>query len=107
MRPATREVPSYVWLQKFCGGAMPPDAAYMSGGFLGPAHAPLAVGTKDHTQDPPSPLARVRRANRPVHIPGRAERMPGETGRGRDLCRRRRMPPYRLRVFPGKGTLNR
>lgn len=59
LKPSTRNVPSYVWLQKFGGGAMPPDAAYLSGGFLGASCAPLAVGTKDHTQDPSSPNFRV------------------------------------------------
>jgi hypothetical protein len=59
LHPSTRNVPSYVWLQKFGGGAMPPDTAYLSGGFLGAAHAPLVVGTKDHTQDPSAPGFRV------------------------------------------------
>lgn len=59
LHPATRNVPSYVWLQKFGGGAMPPDSAYLSGGLLGAAHAPLVVGTKDHTQDPSAPGFRV------------------------------------------------
>lgn len=58
LRPATRNVPSYVWLQKFGGGAMPPDSAYLTGGFLGAAHAPLAIGTKD-PQDPSVPGFRV------------------------------------------------
>jgi hypothetical protein len=59
VRPATRNVPSFVWLQKFGGGAMPPDAAYLGGGFLGPACAPLPIGTKDHTDDPSAPGYRV------------------------------------------------
>lgn len=60
LRPATRNVPSYVWLQKFGGGAMPPDSAYLSGGFLGAAYSPVAIGTKDHTDDPSSPNFRVK-----------------------------------------------
>jgi uncharacterized protein (DUF1501 family) len=68
LRPATRDVPSYVWLQKFGGGAMPPDAAYLSGGFLGAAYAPLAVGTKDHTQDPSAPGFRVTALDAPDDI---------------------------------------
>lgn len=59
LRPAVRNVPSYVWLQKFGGGAMPPDATYLSGGSLGAACAPLAIGTKDHTQDPSATGFRV------------------------------------------------
>jgi uncharacterized protein (DUF1501 family) len=60
LRPATRNIPSYVWLQKFGGGAMPPDAAYLSGGFLGAAYSPLAIGTKDHREDPSTPTFRVK-----------------------------------------------
>jgi hypothetical protein len=75
LRPATRDVPSYIWLQKFGGGAMPPDAAYLSGGFLGAACAPLAVGTKDHTQDPSAPGYRVSVLDGPADLPG--ERLSG------------------------------
>lgn len=41
VRPASRNVPSYVWVQD-----MESDAGnhYYTGGFLGPAHAPLRVG---------------------------------------------------------------
>jgi hypothetical protein len=78
LRPATREVPSYVWLQKFGGGAMPPDAAYLTGGFLGPAHAPLAVGTKDHTQDPSATGYRVRVLDAPPDIS--EQRLSGRKG---------------------------
>jgi uncharacterized protein (DUF1501 family) len=45
LRPAHAGVPGYVWLQKFGGGAAPPDPTYLTGGALGPAHAPLLVGT--------------------------------------------------------------
>src|SRR5207237_6024516 len=68
LRPATRNVPSYVWLKKFGGGAMPPDAAYLGGGFLGAACAPLAVGTKDHTQDPSAPAFRVTALDSPDNL---------------------------------------
>lgn len=60
VRPASRNIPSYVWLQKFGGGAMPPDSAYLSGGFLGSAYSPVAIGTKDHTEDPSLPNFRVK-----------------------------------------------
>lgn len=59
LRPATRNAPSYVWLQKFGGGAMPPDASYLGGGYLGPGCAPLPIGTKDHTEDPSAAGFRV------------------------------------------------
>jgi uncharacterized protein (DUF1501 family) len=78
LRPATRRVPSYVWLQKFGGGAMPPDGAYLTGGFLGPAHAPLAVGTKDHTQDPSAPGYRVSVLDAPADIS--EQRLSGRKG---------------------------
>jgi hypothetical protein len=90
LRPATRNVPSYVWLQKFGGGAMPPDAAYLSGGFLGAAHAPLAIGTKDHTQDPSAPQFRVTAFDYPPDIP--AERLQGR----RDLLARLDDPQGRI-----------
>ncbi len=54
LRPSTAGVPSHVWLQKFGGGAMPPESAYLSGGFLGSGHAPLVVGRSydDHPDNP-------------------------------------------------------
>jgi len=69
LRPAQRNVPSYAWLQKFGGGAMPPDAAYLSGGYLGAAYAPVTVGTKDHTEDPSAPGFRVKALDTPNDIP--------------------------------------
>src|SRR5262245_51994864 len=44
LRPAKSGLPSHVWLQKFGGGASPPDAAYLTGGSLGATHAPLLIG---------------------------------------------------------------
>lgn len=69
VRPTDSNLPSYVWLQKFGGGAMPPDSAYLSGGFLGPACAPLPIGTKDHTQDPSAPEFRVTAFDSALDIP--------------------------------------
>ena len=45
LKPPTASVPAHVWLQKFGGGAMPPEQTYLTGGPLGPAHAPLLIGT--------------------------------------------------------------
>jgi len=45
LKPSAASVPSHVWLQKFGGGAAPPDPTYLTGGVLGPAHAPLLIGT--------------------------------------------------------------
>ena len=58
LRPSEAGVPSHVWLQKFGGGAMPPDSAYLTGGVLGMSHAPLLVGV-GHDDNPASPGFRV------------------------------------------------
>ncbi len=42
VRPATENIPSYVWLQNLAGDVEP---RYLRGGFLGPAFSPLRVGT--------------------------------------------------------------
>ena len=68
LKPVTRGVPPYVWLQKFGGGAMPPDHAYLGGGFLGENYTPLAVGTKDHTQDPSAKEFRVTVLDSPDNL---------------------------------------
>ncbi|MFO0928106.1 MAG: DUF1501 domain-containing protein [Gemmataceae bacterium] len=59
LRPSSASVPSHVWLQKFGGGAMPPEATYLTGGTIGMAYTPLLVG---HTHDdhPANPAFRVR-----------------------------------------------
>jgi hypothetical protein len=41
LRPARAALPSYVWLQNLDADVRP---WYLTGGFLGPAHAPLLVG---------------------------------------------------------------
>ncbi len=42
VRPATRNIPSYVWLQNLAGDVQP---RYLTGGFLGAPYSPLRVGT--------------------------------------------------------------
>jgi hypothetical protein len=42
LRPATQNMPSYVWLQNLAGDVEP---RYLKGGFLGPTCSPLRVGT--------------------------------------------------------------
>jgi hypothetical protein len=42
LRPASRNVPSYVWVQNLAGDVQP---RYLTGGFLGPAYSPLRIGT--------------------------------------------------------------
>ena len=51
LKPPTANVPPYVWLQKFGGGAAPPEANYVSGGSLGAANAPLVLGAS-HDDNP-------------------------------------------------------
>lgn len=59
LRPSQASVPSQVWLQKFGGGAMPPDSTYLTGGSLGMAYAPLLIGVT-HDDNPATPGFRVR-----------------------------------------------
>lgn len=59
VRPVTASVPPHVWLQKFGGGAKPPDASYLTGGHLGMGHAPLLIG-EQHDENPANPEFRVR-----------------------------------------------
>jgi len=59
VRPSTTNIPSHVWLQKFGGGAAPPDPTYLTGGFLGISHAPLLVGVS-HDDNPAAKDFRVK-----------------------------------------------
>ena len=59
LRPSNASVPSHVWLQKFGGGAMPPEPTYVTGGWLGMAHAPLVIGM-NHADNPGAAGFRVK-----------------------------------------------
>ncbi len=59
LKPSTANVPPYVWLQKFGGGAAPPDPTYLTGGFLGTAFAPMLVGVA-HDDNLATPGYKVR-----------------------------------------------
>ena len=59
LKPSDASVPGYVWLQKFGGGAAPPDPTYLTGGALGAAHAPLLIGSS-HDDNLATPGYRVR-----------------------------------------------
>ena len=59
LRPSIASIPSHIWLQKFGGGAAPPDHTYLTGGRLGMAYAPMLIGEK-HDDNPASPDFRVR-----------------------------------------------
>ena len=64
LRPSSSSIPGHVWLQKFGGGAAPPDHTYLTGGHLGMAYAPMLIGEK-HDDHPASPGFRVRAFDAP------------------------------------------
>jgi len=55
LRPATENIPSYVWLQNLAGDVQP---RYLSGGFLGTAYGPMRVGTDE--DNPAAPAFRMK-----------------------------------------------
>lgn len=59
LRPTSAAIPPHVWLQKFGGGAAPPDHTYLTGGHLGMAYAPMLIGER-HDDNPASPDFRVQ-----------------------------------------------
>lgn len=63
VRPATRNIPSYVWLQNLAGDVQP---RYLNGGFLGTAYSPLRVGTD--LDNPSAPNFRVRAFDPPMEV---------------------------------------
>jgi len=58
LKPTAADIPPYFWLQKFGGGAMPPEPTYTTGGFLGAANAPVVIGT-GHADNLATPGYRV------------------------------------------------
>ena len=67
LRPSSASIPDHVWLQKFGGGAAPPDHTYLTGGRLGMAYAPMLIGEK-HDDNPASADFRVRAFDTPDDI---------------------------------------
>jgi uncharacterized protein (DUF1501 family) len=63
LRPATRNLPSYVWLQNLAGDVQP---RYLTGGFLGAAYSPLRIGTD--LDNPSAPGFRVRAFDPPMDV---------------------------------------
>jgi hypothetical protein len=71
VRPATSNVPSYVWIQNIAGDVQP---RYLNGGFLGAAYSPLRVGNDMDTPanadfrlgvfDPPADVSTKRLLDR-------------------------------------------
>jgi uncharacterized protein (DUF1501 family) len=69
VRPATQNIPSYVWLQNLAGDVQP---RYLTGGFLGSAYSPLRVGTD--LNNPANPTFRFTGFESPPDIqPGRLQ----------------------------------
>ena len=67
LRPANASIPDHVWLQKFGGGAAPPDHTYLTGGRLGMGYAPMLIGEK-HDDNPASDNFRVRAFDTPDEV---------------------------------------
>ena len=67
LSPSPPNIPGHVWLQKFGGGAAPPDHTYLTGGRLGMAYAPMLIG-EQHDDNPASPDFRVRAFDAPAAI---------------------------------------
>lgn len=67
LRPSKATLPGHVWLQKFGGGAAPPDHTYLTGGRLGMAYAPMLIGER-HDDNPASTDFRVRAFDSPQGV---------------------------------------
>jgi len=59
LSPGATDVPSYVWLQKFGGGAAPPEPSYLTGGYLGMGYSPLLLGNT-HLDNPSIPGYKIK-----------------------------------------------
>lgn len=64
LRPATHNMPSYVWIQNLAGDVQP---RYLNGGFLGSAHSPLRVGNDE--DNPSSPNFRFTAFDPAMELP--------------------------------------
>jgi hypothetical protein len=86
LRPATRNVPSYVWIQNLAGDVQP---RYLQGGFLGAAYSPLRVGTDLDT--PAAPGFRFTAFDPAQDVPAERlrgrQRLLGEIDPGRGAMR--------------------
>ncbi len=91
LRPSKASIPDHVWLQKFGGGAAPPDHTYLTGGHLGMAYAPMLLG-RNHDDNPATPGFRVRAFDTPKDI------SPGQ------LADRRRLLEAAQQLSPVGGT---
>jgi uncharacterized protein (DUF1501 family) len=96
LRPSGGGGPSYVWLQKFGGGAAPPDHTYLTGGMLGPAHAPLLIGT-GHADNLATPGYKVKVFEGAVD--GSPERTAGRRALLDKLDANNPLAPHRAKAF--------
>lgn len=77
LRPSTASIPGHVWLQKFGGGAAPPDHTYLTGGRLGVAYAPMLIGER-HDDNPAAADFRVSAFDTPHGVsPNRLQQRRG------------------------------
>lgn len=67
LRPSSSNIPDHIWLQKYGGGAAPPDHTYLTGGHLGVAYAPMMIGER-HDENPANPDFRVRAFDTPEGV---------------------------------------
>ena len=67
LRPSESTLPGHVWLQKYGGGAAPPDHTYLTGGRLGMGCAPMLIGER-HDDNPASADFRVRAFDAPENV---------------------------------------
>jgi uncharacterized protein (DUF1501 family) len=63
LRPATRKIPSYVWLQNLSADV---SARYLTGGFLGSGYSPMRVGTD--LDNPSAPAFRMKAFDAPTEV---------------------------------------
>jgi hypothetical protein len=106
LRPTTAKIPSYVWVQNLAGDVKP---YYETGGFLGPAYAPLRVG-KDLDNpsqpefrfkafDPPMGMS-ADRVNERFDLLSRLERKPTAAGDARTGIQRLQEQALQLVTAP-------
>jgi hypothetical protein len=96
LRPARASLPSYVWLQNLDGDV---GLWYLTGGFLGTAHAPLLVGKSAdnaaapqfrlNTFDPPPDVPLQRLAGRQQLLTGLEQRREPSAADGMRRCQER------------------
>ncbi|HEY1190657.1 MAG TPA: DUF1501 domain-containing protein, partial [Gemmata sp.] len=96
LKPPKANVPGYVWLQKFGGGAAPPEPAYLTGGALGAAHAPLLIGAS-HDDNLATPGYKVRAFEGAAGLP--PDRVTDRRALLNKLDRNNPLEPHRAKAF--------